>query len=86
MNDQEKSAGHGHSTLYIVAAIIAAIVTAIAGPAILGETCRPLVSVLEIGGEIFLRLLQMVVVPLVMASVMSGILGLGDVRPIVIHL
>jgi solute carrier family 1 (neuronal/epithelial high affinity glutamate transporter), member 1 len=35
---------------------------------------------LEIGGEIFLRLLTMVVVPLVMASVMSGILGLGDVR------
>ncbi len=34
----------------------------------------------ELGGQIFLRLLQMVVVPLVMASVMSGILGLGDVR------
>ena len=34
----------------------------------------------DVGGQIFLRLLQMVVVPLVMASVMSGILGLGDVR------
>ncbi len=34
----------------------------------------------EIGGEVFLRLLKMLVVPLVMASVMTGIIGLGDVR------
>ena len=33
-----------------------------------------------IGGEIFLNLLTMMVVPLVVASVMSGIIGLGDVR------
>ena len=31
----------------------------------------------KVGGEIFLRCLMMVVVPLVMTSVMSGILGLG---------
>lgn len=35
---------------------------------------------LRLGGEIFLRLLKMLVVPLVVASVMAGILGLGDVR------
>ncbi len=35
---------------------------------------------LRLGGEIFLRLLKMVVVPLVVASVMTGILGMGDVR------
>ncbi len=34
----------------------------------------------EIGGEVFLRLLKMLVVPLVMTSVMTGIIGLGDVR------
>ena len=34
----------------------------------------------EVGGEIFLRLLMMVVVPVVAFSVMSGIRGLGDVR------
>ena len=34
----------------------------------------------ELGGEIFLNLLTMMVVPLVMASVMSGIIGLGDIR------
>ncbi len=34
----------------------------------------------KVGGEIFLRILMMMVVPLVMASVMSGIIGLGDVR------
>ncbi len=59
-------------TLYIVIAIVAAIALAIVQP-------LP-ASKLKLGGEIFLRLLQMVVVPLVMASVMSGILGLGDVR------
>lgn len=35
---------------------------------------------LKLGGEIFLRVLKMMVVPLVVASVMSGIFGLGDVR------
>ena len=35
---------------------------------------------LEVGGEIFLRLLKMMVVPLVISSVMNGILGLGDIR------
>lgn len=35
---------------------------------------------LEVGGELFLRLLKMIVVPLVFTSVLSGILGLGDVR------
>ena len=38
------------------------------------------ITPLTMGGEIFLRLLKMLVVPLVAASVMSGILGLGDVR------
>ena len=34
----------------------------------------------ELGGKIFLNVLTMMVVPLVMASVMSGIIGLGDIR------
>ena len=59
-------------TFYIIGSIVAAIVLAIAAPSLAAR--------LTLGGEIFLRLLQMVVVPLVMASVMSGILGLGDVR------
>ncbi|MFP6672423.1 MAG: dicarboxylate/amino acid:cation symporter [Pirellulaceae bacterium] len=49
----------------------------------LGVVVHPAVPIFEaigIGGEVFLRALTMVVVPLVMASVMSGILGLGDVR------
>ena len=60
----------GHLTAYIVGAIIAAIIVALISP-------RFAASV-GIGGEIFLRLLKMMVVPLVVASVMSGILGLGD--------
>ena len=77
---QEKTGGHGHATWYIIGAIVVAIVIAIAGPAMFGESFRPMLAVLDVGGEVFLRILQMVVVPLVMASVMSGILGLGDVR------
>lgn len=34
----------------------------------------------HVGGEVFLRLLKMTIVPLVMASVMNGIIGLGDIR------
>ena len=59
-------------SVYIVAAIVAAIALAFAAPSFAMR--------FAIGGEIFLNLLTMMVVPLVVASVMSGIIGLGDVR------
>ncbi len=59
-------------TLYIGLAIVAAVALAFISP--------ELAVGFEVGGEIFLRLLTMMVVPLVVASVMSGIIGLGDVR------
>ena len=59
-------------TLYILLAIIGAVALGLLSPKTAVQ--------FEIGGEIFLRALKMLVVPLVMASVMSGILGLGDVR------
>ena len=37
-------------------------------------------ATLKLGGDVFLSVLKMIVVPLVMASVMNGILALGDVR------
>ncbi|MCA9145574.1 MAG: dicarboxylate/amino acid:cation symporter, partial [Planctomycetales bacterium] len=77
---EQQSGGQSHLTLFIVGAIVLAVVVAIAGPAALGEGFRPVVAIFNVGGEVFLRMLQMVVVPLVMASVMSGILGLGDIR------
>ena len=59
-------------TLYIAVAIVVAVLLAFFAP---GLAMR-----FELGGEIFLNLLTMMVVPLVMASVMSGIIGLGDIR------
>lgn len=59
-------------TMYIVGAIVLAVVFAWFFPRA--------AAAMHLGGEIFLRVLMMIVVPLVMASVMSGILGLGDVR------
>ena len=59
-------------SVYIAGAVVAAIVLAFAAPAFAMR--------FVIGGEIFLNLLTMMVVPLVVASVMSGIIGLGDVR------
>lgn len=67
-----KKSGHGNLTLWILAGIILALITAFVAP--------HFASKLEIGGEIFLNLLKMIVVPLVVTSVMSGIIGLGDVR------
>ncbi len=59
-------------TIYIFVAIVATVALAL---------IRPRVAIgFEVGGQVFLRLLTMMVVPLVMASVTSGIIRLGDVR------
>jgi Na+/H+-dicarboxylate symporter len=86
---------HGNSTtLWIVLAILLAVAVSVIIPSVglsglqpgtpeHAERVRMLVGVFEtIGfvGEIFLRLLKMIVVPLVIVSVMQGILNLGDVR------
>ena len=68
MNQPEKS----HLTLWMGGAIVIAIGVAL--------TLPHFAMKLHVGGEVFLRLLKMMVVPLVVVSVMSGILGLGDVR------
>lgn len=59
-------------TYYICIAIVAAIALALLKP--------EWAQMFEVGGELFLRSLKMIVVPLVFTSVMCGILGLGDVR------
>lgn len=72
-NAGSQDSGHsGHLTLWICGAIVCAIVLALVRP--------NWAMHLHVGGELFLRLLKMVVVPLVITSVLSGILGLGDVR------
>lgn len=62
----------GRQTLYICAAIVFAILLAVVAPTVSMK--------FHLGGEVFLNLLKMMVVPLVMSSVMCGILGMGDVR------
>ncbi|MGC1273526.1 MAG: dicarboxylate/amino acid:cation symporter [Planctomycetaceae bacterium] len=64
--------GSGRLTLYILLAIVLALVVAGIAPRFAMATA--------IGGEIFLNVLKMLVVPLVVTSVMSGVLGMGDVR------
>lgn len=61
-----------HLARWIIIAIVLAIIAAMIAP-------RFAMS-FAIGGEIFLRVLKMIVVPLVVASVMTGILGMGDIR------
>ena len=68
MTDKPKS----RLTLYIAVSIVVAVFLAVFAPEFAMQ--------FELGGEIFLNLLTMMVVPLVMASVMSGIIGLGDIR------
>ncbi len=70
--DSKKTGGHGGLTLWICIAIVLAIAAALFAP----EAAMKV----HIGGELFLRMLKMVVVPLVVTSVLSGILGMGDVR------
>lgn len=68
-----KKPQHSNSlTYWIAGAIVAAIALALMAPDVAKH--------FEIGGELFLRALKMIVVPLVFTSVMCGILGLGDVR------
>lgn len=88
------SPGGQRLTRWIIIAILLAITVSIFIP-VLGraglvpgtapyaertETLQGLFHWIGLGGEIFLRLLKMMVVPLVLFSVMSGILGMGDVR------
>lgn len=78
---QDESGGHAKLTYFIIGAIVTAIATALLLPWVLEkETALTIFHTVETGGEVFLRALMMMVVPLVVASVMSGILGLGDVR------
>ncbi|QDS93061.1 Proton glutamate symport protein [Roseimaritima multifibrata] len=74
-NDSPEGKPGGHDnrlTYWIGGGIIAAIVLALVAPHIAVHT--------KLGGELFLRSLRMIVVPLVFTSVMCGVLGMGDIR------
>ena len=46
------SRGHGHLTLYIVGAIVLAIIISIVGPLVFGDRFRPIVAVFDVGAQI----------------------------------
>ncbi len=76
----------GHLTFWIVLAIVLAVGFALILPTLKQQlklshdVTDGILEGLETGGDIFLSLLKMVVVPLVVVSVMNGILGMGDIR------
>lgn len=70
----------------IAAAVVAALAFALVLPylatlvGLSDDGVDGLLATIDLGGTLFLRLLKMIVVPLVMFSVASGVLGVGDVR------
>ena len=69
-NESSKGNGHNKLTIQIVVAIVVAVALALIFPHFADSSSMS-------AARSFFRLLQMIVVPLVMASVMSGILGIG---------
>ncbi|WP_087974803.1 dicarboxylate/amino acid:cation symporter [Oceanobacillus rekensis] len=63
----------GLLTQILIAFVIAIIVGAIVGPSI--EVVKPL-------GDLFLRMIQFIIVPLVLASLVVGVAGTGDIKKI----
>ncbi len=61
---------------YILIGIVIAIVLAFASVAVFGEA----MTSVEWIGTLFLKALKMIIVPLVMASMIVGVTGLGDIR------
>ncbi|HEX2255074.1 MAG TPA: dicarboxylate/amino acid:cation symporter [Thermoanaerobaculia bacterium] len=61
---------------FILVGIVVGIVAAFAAVALFGEA----MIAVEWMGTLFLRALKMIIVPLIMASMIVGITGLGDVR------
>lgn len=56
--------------------ILIAIVLGVAAGLLLGEKT----SHIKVVGDIFIRLLKMIIIPLILASMVAGIVSLGDVR------
>lgn len=73
---KERSNVDSRTSNFILIGIIIAIILAFASVAVFGEA----MTSVEWIGTLFLKALKMIIVPLVMASMIVGVTGLGDVR------
>ena len=76
VNTPEEEAGGGHGASWLLPAIIAGVVFG----GLFGAVAPKHAIHLEFFGELFLNALKMLIVPLVVSSMISGIASLGDVR------
>lgn len=74
--EKGEHSGGGHGGGWLLPAIIVGVIVG----GLLGALAPEFSVRLEILGELFLNALKMLIVPLVMASMISGIASLGDVR------
>ncbi len=56
------------------------ILIAIVLGSIFGLILGPKASSVKILGDIFIRLLKMIIVPLILASMITGVMSIGDIR------
>lgn len=66
---------HRHATVLLVLIVLASL-----GAVLAGWYFGPAMTQVGWLGEIFLNLLQMLIVPLILAAVISGVASLGDIR------
>lgn len=65
----------------IVAGIVlGSVLNATVGPGVTSGPVYVLKTIFQYGGDIFIRLLRMLIVPLVFASIFSAVYNLGDIR------
>ena len=64
----------------IAGIVVGSILNAIVGPGVTSGPIFILKMIFKYGGEIFIRLLRMLIIPMVFASIFMAVYNLGDIR------